>query len=89
MRATLIKACMTPCRPFWVDVAETDAGPARGNVTGLIWPLISVIVEEEGQRAAQARSANVIWYGWVGQQCRNTLRVSRGPESARESTPHR
>jgi adenylate cyclase len=53
-----------------VDVAETDAGRARDNiVTGLIWPLTSVIVEEEGQRAAQkpaaAQTANdLVWLGW-------------------------
>jgi DNA-binding SARP family transcriptional activator/TolB-like protein len=57
--ATLINTLNdTVVRPLRVDVAETDLGPARDNVvTGLIWPLISVIVEEEGRRAAQKPAA--------------------------------
>jgi Tfp pilus assembly protein PilF len=69
--ATLIKTLHdTVSRPFAVDFAETDAAGARDNiVTGLIWPLTSVIVEEEGQRAAQkpaaAQTANdLVWLGW-------------------------
>ena len=66
--ATLINTLHdTVVRPFRVDVAESDVGPARDNVvTGLIWPLISVIVEEERRRAAQkpaAAQAQMIWCG--------------------------
>jgi DNA-binding SARP family transcriptional activator/TolB-like protein len=68
---TLLKTLNdTVIRPFAIDVAETDAGPASDNiVTGLIWPLTSVIVEEEGQRAAQKpvaeQTANdLVWLGW-------------------------
>lgn len=69
--ATLINTLHdTVVRPLSVDVAETDVGPARDNiVTGLIWPLTSIIIEKEGQRAAQkpaaAQTANdLVWLSW-------------------------
>lgn len=69
--ATLIKTLNdTVASPFTADVVETDAGTARDNiVTGLIWPLTSAIVREEGQRAGQkpaaAQTANdLVWLAW-------------------------
>ncbi len=69
--ATLIKTLHdTVASPFRMNVAETDARPARDNiVTGFIWHLASAIVREEGQRAAQkpaaAQTANdLVWLGW-------------------------
>jgi DNA-binding winged helix-turn-helix (wHTH) protein/TolB-like protein len=59
VEATLSKTLNgTVISPLTVDVDETDTGAARDNiVTGLIWPLASAIIREEGQRAVQKPAA--------------------------------
>ena len=69
--ATLIETLHdTVVSAFTVDVAETDAGPARDNiVTGLIWSLISTIIDRRGSgqpKSLRRRKRQMIWYGWVG-----------------------
>jgi TolB-like protein len=71
VEGTLLKTLNdTVISPLTVDVAETDTKAARDNiVTGLIWPLASAIIREEGQRAAlkpaAAQTANdLVLLGW-------------------------
>lgn len=71
VEATLSKTLNdTVISPLTVDVDETDTGAARDNiVTGLIWPLASAIIREEGQRASKSlrrRKRQMIWYCWLG-----------------------